>query len=369
MPAINLLIKPASSTCNMRCRYCFYLDEAAKREEASYGRMSLETLETIVQKALAQAEGALDIGFQGGEPTLAGLDFYKNLIEIEKRHNHKNLPIHHAIQTNGLAIDSEWAAFLAENQFLVGLSLDGHKDIHDQHRLDISGKGTHTRVIRAAQTLRRAGAEFNILVVVTRQLAKSIGKAYGYFARQGFTYQQYIPCLDPLGEAPGGHDYSLTPELYGQFLCDLFDLWYRDLQQGKWVYIGYFVNLINMLRGGAPGTCGMAGSCSHQYVVEADGSVYPCDFYMLDEYRLGNLQTNSFAQIEEQRERLQFIPRSREMDKACRACPYGPICRGGCRRNRETAGGGALTLNYFCQSFQMFFQYTLPRLQALAFRR
>ena len=161
----------------MRCRYCFYLDEAAKREEANYGRMSLETLETIVQKALAQAEGALDIGFQGGEPTLAGLDFYKNLIEIEKRHNHKNLPIHHAIQTNGLAIDSEWAAFLAENQFLVGLSLDGHKDIHDQHRLDISGKGTHTRVIRAAQTLRRAGAEFNILVVVTRQLAKSIGKA------------------------------------------------------------------------------------------------------------------------------------------------------------------------------------------------
>ena len=168
MPPINLLIKPASGSCNMRCRYCFYMDETSKREEENYGMMSLETLETIIRKALAETEGALDIGFQGGEPTLRGLDFYRKLIEIEKKHNSRGIRISPAIQTNGYLIDDEWAEFFAENHFLVGLSMDGHKDIHDANRLDATGKGTHSRVVRAAQILTRHKAEFNILVVVTR---------------------------------------------------------------------------------------------------------------------------------------------------------------------------------------------------------
>lgn len=366
MPPINLLIKPASGSCNMRCRYCFYMDETSKREEENYGMMSLETLETIIQKALAETEGALDIGFQGGEPTLRGLDFYRKLIEIEKKHNTRGIRISHAIQTNGYLIDDEWAEFFAENHFLVGLSMDGNKDIHDANRLDAAGKGTHSRVLRAAQILTRHKAEFNILVVVTRELARSIGKAYGYFSKQGFNFQQYIACLDPLYEQEGQQTYSLTPEMYGQFLCDLFDLWYQDLEKGKFVYIGYFINLINMLRGGRPQTCGMSGSCSRQHVIEADGSVYPCDFYVLDEYRIGNLNTDSFEKINQNRDALGFIPLSREIDEACKHCQWGPICRGGCRRNREPLVDGRLSHNYYCKSYQMFFNYAMPRLSALA---
>lgn len=366
MPPINLLIKPASGSCNMRCRYCFYMDETSKREEENYGMMSHETLEIILQKALAETEHTLDIGFQGGEPTLAGLEFYQTLIELEKKHNHRNIQIHHAIQTNGYLINDDWAEFFAQNQFLVGLSMDGHKDLHDLYRLDAAGKGTHSRVLHAAQILKRHRAEFNILIVVTKELAKSIGKAYGFFSKQGFNYQQYIACLDPLYEQEGQQNYSLTPRLYGQFLCDLFDLWYQDLSKGNWVYIGYFINLINMLRGGQPQTCGMSGSCSHQHVVEADGRVYPCDFYMLDEYCIGNLRTNSFAEISANRDRLGFIPLSRQIDPACQSCPYAFICRGGCRRNREPVVDGHLSRNYYCESYQMFFKYAMPRLQALA---
>ena len=249
MPPINLLIKPASGSCNMRCRYCFYMDETSKREEENYGMMSLDTLETIIQKALAETESVLDIGFQGGEPTLRGLDFYRKLIEIEKKHNTRGIRISHAIQTNGYLIDDEWAEFFAENNFLVGLSMDGHKDIHDTNRLDAAGKGTHSRVLRAAQILKRHKAEFNILVVVTRELARSIGKAYGYFGKQGFNYQQYIACLDPLYEQEGQQTYSLTPELYGQFLCDLFDLWYRDLEKGSTSIVNSHISKIASITG------------------------------------------------------------------------------------------------------------------------
>ena len=361
MPPINLLIKPASGSCNMRCRYCFYMDETSKREEENYGMMSLETLETIIQKALAETEGVLDIGFQGGEPTLRGLDFYRKLIEIEKRHNTKGIRINHAIQTNGYMIDDEWAEFFAENHFLVGLSMDGNKDIHDTNRLDAAGKGTHSRVVRAAQILTRHKAEFNILVVVTRELARSIGKAYGYFGKQGYNYQQYIACLDPLYEQEGQQTYSLTPEMYGQFLCDLFDLWYQDLEKGKFVYIGYFINLINMLRGGRPQTCCMSGSCSRQHVIEADGSVYPCDFYVTPEWKMGNLHDKSLAELQSSDVAVRFIEDSKAHPDECKSCRWYGFCGSGCRRLRNGVG-----VNSFCEAYKMLFEHAHERIFYLA---
>ena len=364
---IHLLIKPASGACNLRCAYCFYADVASKRETPSFGSMSEETLEAVVQKALRFAQGEVTFAFQGGEPTLRGLPFFRRLIELEKAHNSRGLPIHNAIQTNGMVLDAEWADFLAENRFLVGLSLDGTATVHDLHRLDPDGAGTHKRVLRAARLLTEHKVDFNILTVITARAAREIRSIYAFYRREDLLYQQYIPCLDPLGEARGGHPYSLTPALYERFLKDLFDLWFADVTSGRFIYIRYFENLVGMMLGQMPEACGMAGVCSQQYVVEADGGVYPCDFYVLDPYRLGSLVTDDFPALDEKRGELGFVERSRFVSPECRDCPWFALCRGGCRRDREPLrGDGMLSLNYFCPAYKAFFSYAYPRLAHLS---
>lgn len=366
MPPLHLLIKPASGNCNLRCRYCFYEDVTDHREVKSFGVMSLDTLEAVLSRALAAASRSCTIAFQGGEPTLAGLEFFRQAVELARRHNRKGLELHYAIQTNGMVLDNEWCNFFARQQFLVGLSLDGVKETHDHNRVDAAGKGTFAAVMHAAQLLARHRVGYNILTVVSAQTAGRIGRIYGFYKKNGFLYQQYIPCLDPFGEPRGQRPYSLTPAAYGTFLKTLFDLWYTDLQRGEPVSIRWFDNLVNMCRGYPPESCGMAGVCSRQLVVEADGSVYPCDFYVLDDWRLGNLATDSLEEIERRREELGFIALSRQVDARCGSCPYYPLCRGGCRRDREPLAGQTLACNYYCESFQAFFAYATPRLQQLA---
>jgi uncharacterized protein len=363
---VHLLIKPASGACNLRCKYCFYADITEKREVPSFGMMSEETLQTVVQKTLEHASGDVTFAFQGGEPTLRGLPFFRRLMEYEARYNVHNLPIHNAIQTNGILLDGEWADFFAENRFLVGLSMDGSAPVNDLHRVDASGDGTHKRLMQAARLLKEKKVEFNILTVVTAKAAKEIKSIYAFYRRSGLPYQQYIPCLDPIGEARGGHPYSLTPALYERFLKDLFDLWFEDVTAGRLIYNRYFENLVGMLLGHPPEACGMIGFCSRQYVVEADGGVYPCDFYVLDGYRIGSLVADSFETIEENRTRLGFVETSRQPAPECLACRWQPLCRGGCRRDREPELDGRMSLNYFCPAYKGFFAYAYPRLEHLA---
>ena len=365
MPPINVMLKPASGLCNLRCRYCFYADEMKNREVSSYGLMSEETLEVIVQKALAEAEGQCTFGLQGGEPTLAGLDFLKKLVELQKKYNKKNLIINNALQTNGMLIDEQWAEFFAENHFLVGVSLDGDQSLHDLYRRDADDKGTFDRVMKTVSLLEQHGVEYNILTVVTAQTAKRIGEIYKFFARKKLRYQQYIPCLDPLEADRGGEKYSLTPELYGNFMKKLFDLWYDDVVNGRFIYIRYFENLLGMMLGMPPESCGVSGVCSRQYVVEADGSVYPCDFYMLDSYKLGSLVTDSFDQLEERRKQLRFIEDSAIWPSECMNCKWVRVCRNGCRRDRIMGEDNAIGKNYFCQSYKAFFEYAMPRLSEM----
>lgn len=364
MPPLYLLIKPVSGRCNMRCDYCFYCDEVKRRALPFSGVMSEGTLENVVRKSLEFATCECTFAFQGGEPTLAGLDFYKTLIKFVERHNRKKLAVFYAMQTNGFALDGQWAKFLAEKNFLVGVSIDGIKDTHDLYRKDASGKGTFSRALHAAQLLSSADAPFNILTVVTAQLAKNIGKAYGFYKRNNFRYQQYIPCLDPLGEPRGRLPCSLTPALYGDFLCNLFDLWYHDISRNEPVSIGYFDNLIMVLRGCPPQVCGLAGQCTFQTVVEADGSVYPCDFYALDEYHLGNLNEVEFAELAAARERIDFVKASQASAPECGKCQWSSICRGGCRRDRDF--GKSLGLNYFCEAYGRFFEHSFDRLRKIA---
>ena len=355
-----------SLKCDMRCAYCFSLDIEKNRIEKTGDKMNIETLERIVIKTLSAASRQCTFAFQGGEPTQAGLDFYKHLIGFVNRYNNKRIDVLYAIQTNGYNIDREFADFFAEHRFLVGLSLDGVKSIHDMYRKDITGKGTFLKVMHAAQLFNNSGVEYNILTVITAQTAKSIGQIYGFFSRNNFLYQQYIPCLDPLDEKRGQHDYSLTPKLYGNFLCSLFDLWYNDFIRGKRVSIRYFDNLVQMIMGYPPENCAMIGHCSRQIVVDADGSVYPCDFYVLDEYRLGNLRYDDFDKIEKTRDALGFRTPSMQKSPYCDACRWYSLCRGGCFRERDTKDETGTLHNYYCNSYKKFFEYAYPRLEKCA---
>lgn len=280
--SLSIMIKPSSSNCNMQCEYCFYHDISNKRMQNSYGFMNFKLLKIIVQKALREVEEECTFAFQGGEPTLVGIDFYKKLLEYEQKYNQKNIKINNVIQTNGLVIDEEWAHFLVQNNFLVGISLDGPKDIHDLYRVDNQGEGTFQRIIKAIHLLDQYHVKYNILTVVTTQVARHIHKIYKFFKSKNFTYLQFILCLDPLQENPGQYPYSLTPERYGKFLKILFDLWYQNIVKGHIISVRYFDNLLQLLMGYPPEVCGMSGHCACQFIIEANGSVYPCDFYVID---------------------------------------------------------------------------------------
>lgn len=362
MPPLSILIKPASSACNLRCAYCFYADEASIRTVPNYGLMPQAVSHTLIEKAAGAAEGSITFLFQGGEPTLAGLDFYRDFVSCVKETVPKALAVQYAIQTNGMLLDRDWCRFFQENRFLVGLSLDGNRECHDRFRRDGEGKGTYHRVMKAARLLEEAGVDYNVLTVVTGHLARHIQSVFSALCKEGFRFQQYIPCLDPLEEERGEQGYSLSPEQYERFLKTLFDLWYRELEQGRYWSIRYFDNLVWMLNGHAPEQCSMLGCCGLQYLVEADGSVYPCDFYGLDGYRLGNIQQDSWEELDRVREEIGFVEASRRVPAECKTCQWYPLCRNGCRRDRAVEEDG-LGRNYYCRAYAGFFAYALPRLR------
>ena len=366
MPPLQLLIKPSSGMCNLRCRYCFYCDVAQNRMKENYGFMSRDTMRQVVKKALAYADGTCGFAFQGGEPTLIGVDCYRDFLDTVKEYNTKNLSVSLSLQTNGYKLGDEWAEMFAENRFLVGVSVDGVKATHDSQRLTPSGEGSFSGVMETIDRFNRHKVEYNILTVVHAKTAAKIRRIYEFYKKNHFHYQQYIACLDPLGETRGESEFALEPALYGKFLTELFDLWYADWKRGRQPYIRQFENYIGILLGYPPEACDQRGVCGITNVVEADGSVYPCDFYMLDAYRLGNFNENRLDEIDAKREEIGFVERSRKLEKRCLACPYYRLCRGGCQRHRDPVEGTGEYHNYFCESYRIFFDACLGRMEELA---
>jgi len=361
MPPLSLLIKPASSSCNLKCKYCFYHSIAENREVKSYGIMTENTLEQIVKRAFEYAEGQCVFAFQGGEPTLAGLEFFERLIEFQKKYNKNNIAVLNTIQTNGIEIDEKWGAFLSENKFLVGLSLDGYKDIHDRNRVDLYNKGSFNRVIRTVDILNRYKVEYNILFVVTSDSGRHASKVYSFFKRNNFKFIQFIPCLDPLEEMSHDYEYSLKPEMYGQFLKTIFDLWYKDIEKGDMVSIRYFDNILRRIMGYNTESCGMNGICGCQFVIEADGGVYPCDFYVTDKWYMGSILESSIVELKASNVVREFIESSKHICDQCKNCQWINLCRGGCRREREPFIDGKPGLNKYCLSYKEFFTYSNSR--------
>lgn len=362
---MNVLIKPVSGSCNLRCVYCFYADEMKNRSRMNLGTMNKETVRMVVRKCLENATENCHFGFQGGEPTLAGLGFYEFFVDCVNEWKPQNLQVTYSIQTNGTLLDDQWAEFLAKHRFLAGISLDGTEEVHDCCRKDANGNGTFKNVINGIEILRRHHVEFNILTVVHKESVQHAKQIYNFFKRNKFSYQQYIECLDPIGIPAGQQSYSLTPEGYASFLKAVFRKWYCDIRQGNYVYIRYFENLLLIMDGKYPESCNMLGCCGRQWIIEADGSVYPCDFYALDKWRLGNICTNSLKEMEDKRKRSGFIEMSFDQPDQCLQCRWYALCRNGCRRNCEPVTEKRRGVNYYCKSYQEFFEYAYPGLKEI----
>lgn len=363
---MNFLIKPASSLCNLRCKYCFYDDIGDNRSVKDMGLMRPETVDLLLSEGyrLAGKNGAVHFAFQGGEPTLAGLPFFEAFVQKARAACPDCVRTSYAIQTNGMLIDRAWARFFKDNHFLVGISLDGCKDIHNLWRTDAAGAATWARACGALQLLDRHQVDVNVLCVVTGQIARHAAKVYGTLKKLGVRYMQFIPCMDPIGQARGAQKYSLTPKLYGDCLCALFDLWYGDWKNGQYHSIRLFDEYVNLMLGDPAVTCSTCGNCGAYFVVEGDGSVYPCDFFALDKWKLGRLGEDSLAEMAAGDTAREFLGWGTGKPLQCGNCRWRSLCNGGCKNDWVVQDG--METNYFCASFQKFFAYAEQRLMEIA---
>lgn len=330
MKYISFLIKPASSACDMRCEYCFYRDVADHREHAVRARMDEATAHAIVDRALALGSDAhVAFAFQGGEPTLAGIDFFREFTAYVESRRERQV-VSYALQTNGHTLTPEWAELFREHGFLVGVSVDGWRDMHDSLRHDVDLGPTHARVMSSVRMLREAGVEFNVLTVLSARLARHPQRAFKFYQREGIDYVQFIPCLAGLdGE---GAEHALTPRAFYQFYRTFFDLWLREVEAGRYLSVGLFDNVMELTLGQWPQQCGMLGRCAPQFVVESNGDVYPCDFYALDEYRCGNVREDSLESMATCDAMRAFLAEPRRECAACADCPFEGVCHRNCKR-------------------------------------
>ena len=362
MPPITVMIKPVSGACNMRCRYCFYADEMKRRGVAVSPRMSDALLDVTVRRVIRSADSAVHFLFQGGEPTLIGLPFFERLVQLERKYNTRALRITNAVQTNGYDLSDEMIAFFAKEHFLVGVSLDGTAQTHDLMRPDAAGRPTASVVRKTIERLREAGVSVNVLCVVNGEVAKRPSEVFDALAP--YEYIQFIPCLDPLGVERGSMEYSLTPELYASFLCGLFDAWYLDWKNGRYTSIRLFDDYVHLAMGMPAGTCATSGSCGAYLVVEGDGTLYPCDFYCLDDWKLGKVGEQPLEAFLHGEREQEFLAQGERHPEECAMCACRGLCFGGCKRDWYTDETG--THNYFCPAFLRFFAHAGIRLAEIA---
>ena len=282
---LSFLIKPSSSMCNLNCSYCFYNDVSKNRNIKNYGFISKNTTKNLIHKAMnsVKESGRIFFNFQGGEPLMIGLEYYEFFVsEVEKYKGDRE--VNYAIQSNGTLINEEWAIFFKEHSFLVGISLDGFEENHNRYRFNFNNEGQFKNTMKAIDILKKYDIDFNILTVLTNELSKFPDKLYDFYAENNFEYVQLIPCLPDLNVKEDTN--GLSPRNFSSFYKRFFDRFYEDENRFN---ITLFNDVFPMLFGIYPLTCGVLGNCSIQFVIEGDGGVYPCDFYVLDKYRLGNI--------------------------------------------------------------------------------
>ncbi len=360
----SLLVKPASADCNLRCRYCFYLDHCSFYAGEKRHRMSDATLAAMVRAYMGTEQPSYQFGWQGGEPTLMGVDFFRRVVEYQQRFGRNGANVANGLQTNATLLTPELARHLADYHFLTGVSLDGPRHLHDKYRLTAAGGGSHDDVMRGIATLREHQAEFNILTLVSEANAKEPVQVYHYLCDHGFLFHQYIPCVEPDADRrllP----FSTSSEEWGEFLCRLFDEWYRH--DTRRVSVRLFDAVLALLVDGVRNMCPMGQDCRQYFVVEYNGDVYPCDFFVERRLLLGNVATDAFEAMQDSPAYASFGRQKSCWNETCGTCDYAWICQGDCLKHRLCAGGGdPRRLSDLCAGWKLFYAHTLDRFQNLA---
>jgi uncharacterized protein len=348
----SLLIKPVSAVCNLDCKYCFYLDrEADPYKELPARRMTLDTLERLVDGYLFYSYPQSSFVFQGGEPTLAGLPFFEKLVQFQKQYGRSGQQVSNALQTNGILLDEDWVPLFREYAWFLGISLDGPEAMHDLYRYNKEGHGTWKRVMQTVALLQRNNIEFNILCVVSQANVGKAKEVYRFFKGLGIRNLQFIPLAEFDGNG-NALDFSLTPEQYGRFLVELFEAWWPDRRS---MNIRFFDNIAEALSGLKPTTCTMHETCDSYVVVEYNGDVFPCDFFVEKPWRLGNIHGESWIEIARRPRRFQFASKKTLDHAECQACEWQSICHGGCPKFRNGPNQRFEDLDYFCSAYKMIY--------------
>jgi uncharacterized protein len=358
MQSLSLLIKPSSHRCNLSCDYCFYrrVDEVYPRGDL----MTMPTAETMIKKALEAAPGRVSFTWQGGEPTLLGLDFYREVVRIQNRFRTPGQAIENVLQTNGVLITDEWADFLKKNRFLVGVSLDGPREIHDRYRIDGKREGTYDAVMRGIARLRDGDVPFNVLCLLTDANVGQPERLYRFFRDKGFSHLQFIPCRETDPDTGDTLPFSVDAPSLVAFYTKLFDLWMAD---GFFdVSIRMFEDLLIYLIDGAKVSCGYANRCDSYLLVEHNGDVYPCDFFVYPEYRIGSVIDSSFEELAAHPARGRFAALKSALPPDCVRCEWVSFCRGDCTRFRADESGGFGALSSFCEVNRGLLEHITPRL-------
>jgi len=357
MKPFQLLIKPASGDCNLACEYCFYRDVASLYPDGRR-RMSRERAEALIREMLCYRFPETVFSWQGGEPTLMGLDFFSHVVACQMRHGRPGQVVGNALQTNGLLLDRQWARFLARYRFLVGLSLDGPQEVQDRYRRSPGGTGSFDRVMAAAELLASEGVAFNILSVVSRAGQDRGAEIYRFFRSQGFYHLHFIPCLETDPATGRIADFSATPEGLTRFFSELF-----ELQRAEGLMAVSERNLDAFFRlrlGGKAGLCTLDGACGDYLVVEHNGDIFPCDFFVEEAWRLGNLDEGRLADFFEHPLMKRFREARGLVPGECQACALGRSCRGGCLKDRIPHRAAAAGKSHFCEAIRKLYAMTQP---------
>lgn len=388
----HVMAKPSGSTCNLDCKYCFYLSKEALPNGP--GQMSDDTLELFIRQYIDGVTGpGVVFSWQGGEPTLRGLDFFRRVVALQKKYAKTGQRIENDLQTNGVLLDENWAVFLKEHGFLVGLSIDGPRELHDRFRVNKGGAPTFDKVMAGANLLRKFGVRFNTLTCVHRFNASKPLDVYRFLRRElNSTYIQFIPIVQakefettapqkwdssrlPVVGSPEARpdhpnsvvtDWSVDPEEYGYFLSRVFDEWRRkDL--GK-VLVSHFETLVAQHLGLPSQICIYGETCGKGVALEHDGSVYSCDHYVYPEYHLGTVRDKPLAEMVFSPTQVKFgYAKSETLPTYCRSCPYLNDCWGECPKNRLIrAPDGEAGLNYLCAGLKQFYKHALPEVERIA---
>jgi uncharacterized protein len=381
--ACHVMAKPTGSVCNIDCKYCFYLEkEKLYPDSRKNWRMSDEVMELYVKQYIeAQDVPAANFAWQGGEPTLMGVDFYRRVIELQNRYaNGKTIT--NAFQTNGILLDNEWGEFLAEHNFLVGLSIDGPEEMHDRYRVDKGQKPTFEKVMQGMDVLKRHKVEFNTLTVLQNHNADYPLEVYQFLKENGSGFMQFIPIVERLAREPGDDGlelvdphfegkalvtkWSVGSAQYGHFLCKVFDEWVRN-DVGR-CFVQLFDIALGSWMGQDPSLCIFAKKCGKALIIEHNGDLYSCDHFVYPEYNLGNVREQTIRTMVASPEQNQFgADKEETLPRYCRECDYQFACNGGCPKQRFTkTPEGEDGLNYLCKGYKMIFGHMDPYMHFMA---